>query len=178
MISDQLNDINIIVHKEFAPLSEEMLNGAPAPGKWSISECLDHLIISNETYFAAFDSVLSGKYIPGLWGRINPFTGFIGKKGLQIISSYNAKLKAPKLFAPGKISQGREIAQKFAAHQQKLKTYFDRLENRKLLNEVISSPVSAAITFKIGDVLEILAEHERRHIKQAIHAKQLLNRKK
>ena len=178
MISDQLNDINIIVQKEFAPLSDSMLNTAPAEGKWSISECLDHLVVSNETYFAAFDSVLSGKYMPGWWGRMNPFSNFIGKKGLQIISSDTAKLKSPKIFAPGKPGDIQNIAVKFANHQQRLKVYFDRLENRKLLNEVISSPVAAAITFKIGDVLEILAEHERRHIKQAIHAKQLLNRKK
>jgi hypothetical protein len=42
-------------------LSEEQLNWAPAPGRWSVGQCLEHLCITNEAYLPAISAALRGK---------------------------------------------------------------------------------------------------------------------
>jgi hypothetical protein len=34
-------------------LDDEVLNRAPAPGAWSVAQCLDHLRVSSEVYVPA-----------------------------------------------------------------------------------------------------------------------------
>ena len=45
----------------FGGLNGTQLNWKPNPDKWSVGQCLDHLIVSNSQYFPIFDEILSGK---------------------------------------------------------------------------------------------------------------------
>jgi len=57
-------------------LTEEQLNWRPAPGSWSVGQCLEHLCITNEAYLPAISAALEGKpeapaeqITPGWFGR-------------------------------------------------------------------------------------------------------------
>src|SRR5260221_5606991 len=41
--------------------TEEQLNWQPAPGCWSVGQCLEHLCVTNECYLRPISDALSGK---------------------------------------------------------------------------------------------------------------------
>ena len=57
--------------EKFQSLSSTQLNWKPSENEWSIGQCLDHLIVSNTTYFPTFEKVLHGKYRLGFLQKIN-----------------------------------------------------------------------------------------------------------
>ena len=172
MVSKRLDEITQAVKEEFSGLSDSELNIRPAADKWSIAQCLDHLIVSNETYFPAFESLINGNHRATFWQRINPLTNFAGKKGREILKSGKIKLKAPAIFAPAQNGDIKDIVRLFAAHQLKIGAIFDQLEQNGLLDITITSPVTSVLTVKSGDAIDIIIEHEARHLRQAINVKQ------
>ncbi len=173
MISKQLEKITSVVQREFSELDDEELNRKPARDKWSIAQCLDHLVVSNGSYFPAFESLLNGKYRRSFWQIFNPLTNVSGKKGLELLKSGKIKLKAPAIFAPSKEKEIRNSVEAFITHQEKLGVLFDKLEAAGVLDKVISSPVTSALTLKTGDAINIIIEHESRHLKQALAVKEI-----
>ena len=172
MISKQLDEITTAVQREFAGLDDTQLNGRPARDKWSIAQCLDHIVVSNETYYPAFESLINRKYRRSFWQIFNPFTNIAGKKGLELLKAGKTKLKAPRIFEPSKDVEIKNIVARFVAHQQKLGMLFDKLENAGVMDRVISSPVTSMLTLKVGDAINIIIEHELRHYKQALGVKE------
>jgi len=170
MVSAGLEEIKQAVQGEFSALDGEQLNTRPAPGKWSIAQCLDHLIVSNNTYIPAIERVLSGNNKMSWWQKINPFTGFIGRKGIDILRS-KIKLKAPTIFKPSEQFISAGIVGRFATHQDIMKQYFDRVESGGHQDELINIPAVQAISLKIGDMMNVITEHERRHLEQARRVK-------
>src|ERR1700704_765223 len=47
--------------KLVAELTEEQLNWQPAPGSWSVGQCLEHLCITNEAYLTPISAALKEK---------------------------------------------------------------------------------------------------------------------
>src|SRR5947209_16641423 len=59
-----------------AGLTEEQLNWQPAPGTWSVGQCLEHLCLTNEAYLPPIAAALHGvpdapaeNIRPGWFGR-------------------------------------------------------------------------------------------------------------
>jgi hypothetical protein len=42
-------------------INPEQLDWQPAPGAWSVGQCLEHLCIANEVYLPAISASLAGK---------------------------------------------------------------------------------------------------------------------
>ena len=171
MISEQLDAITGRVNNEFGGLSTQLLNKQPAPDKWSIAQCLDHLIVSNQTYLPAFERLLTAGHKPTFWEKINPLTNFIGKKGPEFLKGKKIKLKSPKIFAPATGFVMGDIVSRFVDHQEQLKSLFARIEQAGHADSVISSPVSSLVNIKAGAAMEIIAAHEARHLDQATGVK-------
>jgi len=80
-----------------AALSQQELDYAPAPGKWSPGEILDHLILSDQVYYgeitALFDLKKAGKptYLRRGFADFNPSIFFIPKSALPYLdTAFNA----------------------------------------------------------------------------------------
>lgn len=168
MHAEHLHDVENYVQQNLAALSEDQLNWQPAPCKWSIAQCLDHLIVTNEKYLPAFESILVGSYTHSFWQRINPFTK---KMGLWLVKNISEvperRFKAPKTFAPDNKRYTASILRDFISHQQKLIPLFAALKKLKTREIVISSPVSSLITLRLKEALMLIVQHEQRHINQA-----------
>ena len=85
------------VSNEFAAVSLEQLNWKPSPDAWSIAQCLEHLIVSDNSYFPALQKIAGGTYQMNIWEKYSPLTGIWGwlfKDQLQ--EQVKKKIKAPK----------------------------------------------------------------------------------
>lgn len=154
--------------KAFSSLSEAQLNWKPAPEKWSAGECIEHLVISNKTYFPEFELAARGEHKNSLWKKITPLSGFWGKMLIKIVSPDNVKkAKAPGIFRPVSSNVSKSIIDDFAAGNEKLINYMNKFRDAEPDKIIISSPVNGFITYSLSDTLKILAYHEERHINQA-----------
>jgi uncharacterized damage-inducible protein DinB len=160
----------------FGNLSFEQLNWKPAPEKWSIAQCLDHLIVSNQTYYPQLKEVISGNHRNSPYQSMKFVSRFFGsyliKETGQVVSK---PMKHPGAFTPSQSELTCSIVSDFAKHQHEFTSYVMQLEKADLENTVISSPALKIITYNLKDLLTILVGHEQRHL---IQAKKVLNHPK
>jgi uncharacterized damage-inducible protein DinB len=65
-IVDRLNEVTRDARAAFGGLSHEKLNWKPAPERWSVAQCLDHLITINRLYFALFTEMRGAAAADGM----------------------------------------------------------------------------------------------------------------
>jgi hypothetical protein len=153
----------------FGPLSAAQLNWQPTPERWSVAQCLDHLVTTNATYFPDFDAVLAGRYTPTLWQRMPWIPGFFGRLVLKAVHPDSAKAyKAPAVFRPAASAVDPTIVTRFVDQQARLIDAMTRSAGLDLDCIVITSAVSDLVVYSLFDAFRIVVAHEERHVNQAI----------
>jgi len=153
---------------EFGRLNVAQLNWKPAPERWSVGQCFDHLVTSNAAYFPIFEAVINGQkksraierfpLLPKLWGKL-------------LIKSLDPKatrkLKAPGRFKPSSSDISGSIIEDFVEHQTKVAESIEAIGKLNPERIVITSPAASMITYSLMDALRIIVVHEKRHFQQA-----------
>lgn len=151
----------------FGHLSPAQLNWKPGPDRWSVAQCFDHLLTSNKGYFPVIDDVFAGKKRT-FWERMPVLPGLAGKLLIKSMEpSSTRKVKAPKRFQPSQSDLSSSIINDFVGLQGKLVEKMKASEHLDLERIVISSPVTAAITYSLMDAYRFIVVHEQRHFQQA-----------
>lgn len=160
----------------FGNLNASQLNWKPNADQWSVGQCFDHLLTTNQGYMEIFEKISRGEKETGLWERMPLVPDFFGsmlKKGVAPESS--RKFKAPQMFRPSSSAVEAEVIEKFVAQLQQLISVMQvtsKLDTGKI---VLTSPVSKLITLKLPDAYSIMLLHARRHFLQAQRVLQLEN---
>lgn len=157
-----------------AGLTSDQIRWRPADDRWSVAECLEHLVLTGEVYLKAFDDAIErgrsqGKtsgdaYRPSLIGRwvarsLEPPPGL--------------KLPAPGIVRPRlepEQAWGDERGDPLAAFLDLREAFHERLlaaDGLDLGAIRMSSPFLSMIRFDLGSAFRIVAAHERRHLWQA-----------
>lgn len=160
------------VKNEFSFLSSEQLNWKPSPEKWSIGQCLDHLLVSDMQYFPVLQKIAEKKYKMTFWEKWSPFSILFGRMlAQQLQENVSAKLKTPKIFRPGESNIDAGIFERFQKHLDTLLEYISTCRDLDTDKLHITSPVSNFITYSLRNAIKILIQHEHRHINQAAKVK-------
>lgn len=161
------------VKAAFSDLSLAQLSWKPAEEKWSIGQCLDHLIVSDCLYFPSLKKISESKFDMSFWENRNPFSGFFGKMLIsQVQEIPGKKLNAPKIFSPYQTKIDAVILERFHKHLDSLLGYIAACSRVDIDKMHITSPVSKLVTFSLRNLITILIQHEHRHINQAIRVMQ------
>lgn len=159
---------------EFSRLNATQINAKPGPKEWSVGECLAHIIKTNESYYPVIDRILEGKYKPGIWARISPFSKKFGRMLLNITHPHNTKKSSsPAAFdvgaseTPDRSAVPAEIVKHFQEHMRQLQDKIGRMKEAEIPQTMISSPASWFITYTMHEALQVLVFHTDRHIQQA-----------
>lgn len=156
------------VTNAFAHLRADQLNWKPEPAKWSVGQCIDHLIVTNTTYFPTLRRIAAGNKETTLWEKVPFLPAFFGK---ALIKSFQPeaqhKLQSPRVFKPAKSTIPADIIERFVNHQQELMELIRKTEGADHSKLVITSPASRFVTYSLEDAFTIMLVHERRHIGQA-----------
>jgi hypothetical protein len=160
------------VKTEFINLSLQQLNWKPAPDSWSIGQCLDHLIISDCSYFPIFKKIPDSKHQMTTWERWSPFSALFGKILVsQLKENVKRKVNAPKIFVPSASNIDAGIIERFHKHLDSLLEYIAAFRDVDLDKTYITSPISKLVTYSLRNAVTLLVQHEHRHINQAIRVK-------
>lgn len=163
-----LEAISEDARKTFGALSAEQLNWKPNAESWSVGQCFEHLIVTNELYFPNIRKVIAGTHHNNFYSKI-PFAvdliAALMKNSLN--PDQKRKMKTFKIFEPDASNISATIIEDFIENQQTLIEMAKAVKDLNIHQIKISEPVGAALNLRLDDAFEILAMHEKRHFKQA-----------
>lgn len=153
---------------EFASLSEPQLNWKPSESSWSVGQCLDHLILSKRFFMPDLDRVSCGDRVNSFWEEWSPLRALSTKLYLSYMRSNKTKVKVPskEIVPPSRIPA--DIVERFVRQQDEIISKIAGIPEEVARRTTLSSPFLKAFTYRLADGLLILAEHDRRHIRQAL----------
>lgn len=174
-MSDKLADLSAEaetftenVRTSFGDLTGEQLNWKMSAAVWSVGQCFDHLIVTNNLYFPAIQKVVDGAHRNNFFSKI-PFApdviSALMKNSLK--PEQARKMKTFKIFEPSASDVSAQILDDFAANQRKLIEMIEAVKNLDLRGIKIPEPLSVALNLRLDDAFEILLLHEKRHFLQA-----------
>ena len=166
-IISKLQTISADTQKTFGKLSAEQINWKSSETGWSVGQCFEHLIKSNELFYDKLDEIADGKHKHSLLENLSPLSGFFGNLLISSLKKDGRKFKAPtqKIVPPSEIDPN--IVEIFAAHQSELIGKIRRIETADWNKIKVTSPFMKLITYKLNDGFQIVVEHEKRHFRQA-----------
>jgi len=134
---------------------------------WSVGQCFDHLIKSNEAFGPQFEELKSGGRKQTFWQNYSPLTGFFGNFLLKSLQNDAKKFKAPSkdIVPPSDIPA--DIIDRFVAHQADLIEKIGSIDGIDWGQTVVTSPFVSFMTYRLNTAFRIAVEHERRHFRQA-----------
>jgi DinB family protein len=150
-----------------APLSEEQFIWRPAPGSWSVAECIDHLNVTARLFLPHLDESIAEATRRGLYGE-GPFAhDLVGRLFVRTMEPpARLKVKAPTSFQPAQRSRS-EIMAAFRAYQVQFVDRLRQASGLDLRRAKVHSPASTWIRMSLNSGFALMVAHERRHLWQA-----------
>ena len=151
----------------FGALSLAQINWKPNAESWSVGQCLEHLIKTNQQFFPEFDKIAHGGRANAFWENWSPLSSFLGNFLIKSMKSDEKKFKVPSPDIAPPSSVAADIVEQFARHQAELAGKVRALGGADLTKTIVTSPFMKLMTYKLGDALTITVVHEQRHLRQA-----------
>ncbi len=166
-IISELQTISENTQKTFGKLASAQINWKPSAEGWSVGQCFEHLIKTNELFYGKLDEIADGKQKNSFLESYSPLSGFFGNLLIGSLKKDGRKFKAPtqKIVPPSEVDPN--IIEIFAAHQSELIGKINRSETVDWQKIKITSPFMSLMTYRLTDGLQIVVEHEKRHFRQA-----------
>ena len=158
-------------------LSHAQFNWRPAPGRWSIAQCLRHLNTVNGGDIAALRTAVADGKARGLTGE-GPFQyGFLSRKFVASMAPpVTRKFKAPKYYEPppeadpaATLTEYRRLCGEIRALAQSA-AGLDLVRVKTIL-PALPALLRAIVRMPLGARLDLLVTHDRRHLWQAEHVR-------
>lgn len=170
-VSDICSDLQqtaIDAAAEFGGMTIDQLNWKPSPKNWSIAQCFEHLIVTNNLYLPNIQRVIDGKHRNNFFSMIPFLPDLIGVLMKNCLNPDQArKMKTFKMFEPNMSDISATIIDDFAENQQKLIAMIKAVKDFDIRKIKIPEPLTIALNIRLSDAFEILTMHEQRHLRQA-----------
>ncbi|HAS43405.1 MAG TPA: hypothetical protein DCS93_23195 [Microscillaceae bacterium] len=170
--ADAQEDLKV-AKESFDHLTEEELYWQPAPGKWSVGECLEHLNITSRNYMPKIKVGIQQGLEKG-WQAQGIFkTGLIGQNftnsfRLDENNQPRRRVKTFKSFEPNNLPQRNpRVREEFAENMAQFIAQIDQAAQVNLNKVKITSAIGPIFRFRLGDVFRFLNVHTHRHLIQA-----------
>lgn len=154
--------------KTFGNLSAPQINWKSNTKSWSIGQCFEHLIITNNLYFPNIQKVIDGTHRNNFFSKIPFSTDLIAvlmKNSLN--PEQKRKMKTFKIFEPAASDVSETIIEDFARNQRRLIEMMRAVKDFDVHKIKIAEPLSVALNLRLDAAFEILIMHEKRHFLQA-----------
>lgn len=154
-------------------LTDAQFNWKPAPDRWSIAECLDHLNVVGSLLLPKLQEAIRIGDQKNVTGnppfRYGPFSRLF----IRMNSPSGIKLKTVKLYKPSGSSslEKTDVMERFLALQDELAEAAIRADGLDLAKIKVSSPAGRLLRISLGAWFEATVAHERRHLIQAREVK-------
>jgi len=154
-------------NNQFSGLSESQINWKPFEERWSIGECIKHLVITHRLYYSKIKE-LQPLFEDSGEGSLKFKHTFSGRMILKYVDpNSTTKTKTFKVFKPPMRQINTNIIRSFCEEVETMISFGEKLHGADLTKLKISSPVTKLLRMNVGDALLINLYHDRRHLNQA-----------
>jgi hypothetical protein len=169
-IVDELDAATARFHQLADRTANDEWGMRPAPGKWSVSECVAHLNLSAEAFVPRLREAMQGlpKDVGTRRMRRSPFGWMLWR----IMPPPVRFSRAPTISAmvPGGELDRETLTADFLRWQEEQLRLVHEADGSAIDRVRIRSPFSARVTYDVFSALSILPLHEHRHLWQAEQA--------
>lgn len=152
----------------FTSLDGGQLNWQPAPSRWSVAQCLEHLLSANRQMVDMSQRALDGSRSRTVWQRLPGWPRLMGRLLVRTQSPNAArKFKAVAASLPSSSAIAADVVGRFIDHQREMATRLDAVAGRDLAGTIMTSPFAAVVTYSVLDGWRLIVAHGQRHVQQA-----------
>ena len=163
---DQLHQSDQRARRLAGDLTGDQLYWQPAPGVWSIGECLQHLLAANEVYLPPIARALEGR-TPSPVQAITP--GWFGRWFIRTAiepSPRSRRSRAPRKITPPP-APDPAIVERFVRSNGDARDLVRRASPFDVNRIRFVNPFVPLVRFTVGTGIEIVWRHQNRHLLQA-----------
>ena len=152
----------------FGGCDVRQLNWRPDAAKWSVAQCLDHLLTANRLMFRAADDALNEASPRTLWQRLPIVPGVMGRFMVRSLApGAGRKLTAPSTARPAASDIAADVIQRFVAQHRDAARRSRALDAQRAERTIMTSPFIRVVTYSVLDGWRLVLAHDRRHVEQA-----------
>lgn len=149
-----------LLKDDISGLSEAQLQFSPGEGKWSISQCLEHIILSESMLFEMAKKELEKVAQPDRKNEVKTTDQDL----INMLTDRSQKFKAPKELQPtGKYNNSKTAINDFLAARELILLYIKNANLEDLRNHISEYPTGVVDGYQN---LLFIAAHCARHTKQ------------
>ena len=165
----ELSDNTKMYVEAFEHLSPQALNWKPQADTWSVGQCIDHIIVTNLTYFPIIEKTANKTYQHTLWQKMPILPNLMGNMLFKTIAPTHTtnKVKTFQIFEPTSSQIAADILKQYQIHKTKLSSLFEKTDGLAHEKIIVSSPVNKYIIYSLKMAMDIIVAHEKRHFWQA-----------
>jgi len=158
-----------------AGLDDDGVNWHPAPGRWSIAQCLQHLTVMNDVYTAGWDEHLRVARA----AHVGPFAGLhptvVGRWFANSMEPPpRLKLKAPSPATPPPSFPRDGLLTAYTLSHARYRAIVRDSAEVDINRVVFPNRFIPAVKMRLSTVLLIVPAHDRRHLYQARQVRKAL----
>ena len=177
----EFEDARHELHDLVSGIDDRLFNRRPDKRRWSMAECVDHLLVVGWKMAPRLDAALIDARARG-WHAEGPFRygglgdWFVRQSGADELPPKRA-LKTPRLYTPRQQAEWRipQALEEFTNLQDKLTSLAASADGLDLARIKIASPVTRLLRLSYGQWLALLSGHQKRHLWQAAQAKTVVS---
>jgi hypothetical protein len=164
----QRDEVDAKAGELLSGLTEDQFHWSPASSRWSIAQCLVHLVIIGGKYFPIVDETIEHARAQNLLSR-GPFRyGFLERWFVRATEPPpGIRLRTPTAARPPDDQPLAGVVANFLTMQNDLRMRIRTANGLDLARARMTSPFVKALTMGLGPCFAFLVAHERRHIWQA-----------
>ncbi|SEW19068.1 DinB family protein [Chitinophaga arvensicola] len=152
-----------------------ILQHAPAPGKWSAIQCLEHLNTYGRVYLPALDTAIANAAQRNSQPNKLFKSSWLGAYFTRLMQpsadgQLRSRMKSPKGHLPAIQPEVATVLQEFIQQQEQMEKLMLRAEKVNIQQIKIPTSLSRFIKLSAGDTFGFLTAHINRHVLQAERA--------
>jgi hypothetical protein len=157
---------------EWQLLPPTALAAAPAPGKWSAAQCLQHLNFYGDHYLPAIEKAINKARSRGDKPSTTFTSGWLGAYFTRLMlpqqnGTLPSTMQAPKNAVPDPTPDPVQMLATFITQQEKMLQLLEAAKRVNLNTNRVPISLSAFIRLKLGDTFGFVIAHNERHVLQA-----------
>jgi hypothetical protein len=156
------------VHTTFGRLDARQVNWRPDETKWSVAQCLDHLLAANRLMVTSARQAIDGTQRRNVWQRVPGLPGMFGRLLIRSQAPQaTRKYTASPLARPAASDITADVVDRFVAQTRDVEAWLRGLDESRAGRLIMTSPFVRFITYSVLDGARLILAHDHRHIEQA-----------
>lgn len=178
LLQDLSNDVNNLLQVMRTRIEHQphvVLLQQPAPGSWSVVQCLDHLNSYGHYYLPQLHKVISKGEQQSIPAKPLFKSGWLGNYFTNLMQpkpdgALRSRMQAPQGYRPVQQPDASLVIKEFISQQEQMLELLRRAEATDIGHFRVPTSLTRFIKMSAGDTFRFLIAHQQRHMLQALRA--------